>query len=869
MRNSNLVLYYFLHLVLIQQLSSVYLDLLTESQTLPFDKYLSRTVLTDKSAVLINQYLDEVIKMDEKSHKANVSPMPSTNSFSEDELQARLYLFRELLVHANSSDDLLTENELRKAAYDAYFRLFLWNHKPNACRFTFVSDKVVQNILKLSFDLNQTKGQTGSSPRFDKQLRQLFNSALALSRLLENCVASPREKEIHYHSLSERDIIFHVVTDDWAVFYTFNVVFPGSTSTIRIFAQIVEIWKNISEEARKCNSIIHKELCDPKLSSTAVNFAIALSHSEPSGKGQDVKLKPCDKYTKIAILYNSTKEGQIVTGKRKQRNPNTKLDLSHEDLYRLKAFASIQALVGALGLENISTDRMKLARLLYWEKLIKNNIHSELISALENLTKEYSSYETSLKQTNMDEIKADAAIMTDSDDEVTWDIVTEPETPPHKVLVNTTLLRTTIEDNGTKNDNPSIGRNEENSPKSSDPKDKSVTEKQHEALFAAVKEGNLDAISKSLSQPGGINIKNQDGDTPLTLAVKIQRGDIVQALISKFGADPDLYSEYSRGANINVTNLPLTAKETPLTMAVKIPRDDIVRLLLENGANPDMPDGDGETAIILAMKHTAKPRDDIVRLLLEKKANPNLCGKDEETPLDMAVRINRKDIARILREYIAKYDNPKATSNKEVENLPRSTDPKNHKKEKVGIEKPNAALFAAINAGNEEEISKSLDSGKGGRPDSIDIKNEAGETPLTLAVRLKRDYIVRPLLTKYGADANVYGDYARGLNIESRLPLSTKETPLTMAVKIPRDDIVQLLLQNKANPDLPDGDGETPLISAIKTGRSDIVEMLLRFDANPNKFNNGKSPLDVAHELGTPYIVEVLTRAGAKSAKNL
>lgn len=105
--------------------------------------------------------------MDENSHKANVSP--GTNSFSADELQARLYLFRELLVHANSSNDLFTENELRRAAYDAYFRLFLWKHKPNACRFTFASDKVVEKILKLSFDLSQTKGQNDTSPRFDSK----------------------------------------------------------------------------------------------------------------------------------------------------------------------------------------------------------------------------------------------------------------------------------------------------------------------------------------------------------------------------------------------------------------------------------------------------------------------------------------------------------------------------------------------------------------------------------------------------------------------------------------------------------------------------------------------------------------------------
>ena len=84
-----------------------------------------------------------------------------------------------------------------------------------------------------------------------------------------------------------------------------------------------------------------------------------------------------------------------------------------------------------------------------------------------------------------------------------------------------------------------------------------------------------------------------------------------------------------------------------LLEAVKAFRTDDVRLLLERGANPNLQNKDGWTALMYA---AGSDRPLTVRLLLERGANPNLQDKGGWTALMYAVRNDYAEVVRLLLE---------------------------------------------------------------------------------------------------------------------------------------------------------------------------------------------------------------------------
>jgi len=133
------------------------------------------------------------------------------------------------------------------------------------------------------------------------------------------------------------------------------------------------------------------------------------------------------------------------------------------------------------------------------------------------------------------------------------------------------------------------------------------------------------------------------------------------------------------------------------------------------------------------------------------------------------------------------------------------------------------------------------------------------ETPLQLAVELKRLDLVKLLLqahananTSYGASARtplhtaISGnqcDVAR-LLISCHVDVDARningETPLFLAWK----DGIELLVNAYANVDAVDNRGLTPLMEAVRLGKTEEVEMLLKhYAAVDAKDNNGLTPL--------------------------
>jgi ankyrin repeat protein len=115
------------------------------------------------------------------------------------------------------------------------------------------------------------------------------------------------------------------------------------------------------------------------------------------------------------------------------------------------------------------------------------------------------------------------------------------------------------------------------------------------------------------------------------------------------------------------------------------------------------------------------------------------------------------------------------------------------------------------------------------------------ETPLQLAVELKRVDIVKLLLEAHANPHTSYGSSAR--------------TPLHTAISSNQCDVVRLLISCKVDVDARDINGETPLFLAWKGGIKLLVEAGANVDAVDNR---GLTPLIEAARLGKVEEVEML-----------
>ncbi len=88
---------------------------------------------------------------------------------------------------------------------------------------------------------------------------------------------------------------------------------------------------------------------------------------------------------------------------------------------------------------------------------------------------------------------------------------------------------------------------------------------------------------------------------------------------------------------------------TPLHFAVSKGCAEVARLLLRHGADPNAQDKNGETPLHVAAfwGHV-----DVVRLLLEHGADPSIRNRDEKTPLDIAREEGHREVVSLIEEWL-------------------------------------------------------------------------------------------------------------------------------------------------------------------------------------------------------------------------
>nr|WP_241548186.1 ankyrin repeat domain-containing protein [Leptospira yasudae] len=163
-------------------------------------------------------------------------------------------------------------------------------------------------------------------------------------------------------------------------------------------------------------------------------------------------------------------------------------------------------------------------------------------------------------------------------------------------------------------------------------------------FFGAIKSGNVSKVQKVLEKGLDPNANLYHGVTPLSLAIKYERLEIVRTLL-KFSADPNLADENTgltpllhciiedsplEMMNVLIQgNADLNQKDrngmSPLHHCVNEGKLEPFRLLLESGADPNVQDFDGVTCMNLAK--SSHGMSEFAELLLKHGADPMIKDK--------------------------------------------------------------------------------------------------------------------------------------------------------------------------------------------------------------------------------------------------
>lgn len=169
--------------------------------------------------------------------------------------------------------------------------------------------------------------------------------------------------------------------------------------------------------------------------------------------------------------------------------------------------------------------------------------------------------------------------------------------------------------------------------------------------------GNTEACTKAClgGSVGACNAKDNDGNTPLMLAIQKGDDETVKMLLEK-------------GANVRVKN---NVGETPLHMAAKSKTNTVAKLLIESLPTPVAPDyydrsqfinekdNNGYTALCTAID--AK-NIELIEMLCQQGAIFYTQTNKGNTPLHIAAARNNTEVLKVLLKYIPESENPSLES---------------------------------------------------------------------------------------------------------------------------------------------------------------------------------------------------------------
>lgn len=322
------------------------------------------------------------------------------------------------------------------------------------------------------------------------------------------------------------------------------------------------------------------------------------------------------------------------------------------------------------------------------------------------------------------------------------------------------------------------------------------------SLMFACTYGYVDIVESLLQHPSiAINDSDRSGITPLMLAVKRGHKSIAASLLAK-GAEMELKD---------------TSGETALFYAVKYWGTSMIELLLHHGANANVfSHGKGHTALVYAIIHKY---EEISRLLIDIGNIEFIpIGNYDDSPLAWAYETGKQGIIDLLLER-----GPYLESGYEYEN---------------GL----CLMHHAARRGHVGLVKLLVQRGFDPGPISWN-----GSTPFLFAAKEGKVVVAKLLLAT--DKVNPDSKYAGG------------RTALSYASERGHEDIVKLLLSiDEVDPVSQDADGRTPFSYAAEEGGEGVVNFLLSTDAiNPDfKDPGGRTPLFFAAGEGHEGVVKLL-----------
>ena len=154
---------------------------------------------------------------------------------------------------------------------------------------------------------------------------------------------------------------------------------------------------------------------------------------------------------------------------------------------------------------------------------------------------------------------------------------------------------------------------------------------QQKDVFDVARNGSVEDIQLLMKDnKDSINTKNQNGFSPLLLACYRGNTEVAEFLIE------------------NVKNIDdISPEGTALVACIYKGDQKMSELLLKKGANPNVQNGNGTTALMYAVQNQ---NIDLVKLLLNNEANKNIKDKQGKTAFEYAVFTKNKQIINLLKK---------------------------------------------------------------------------------------------------------------------------------------------------------------------------------------------------------------------------